>query len=330
MSETAESGEFLEKFGYRGYDGTRKGKLARIMDLIIFEVKTTWNKSTFGKVLLIIILVLNGVVILIVSLIGGALPDFTHSQIRNSIDFTVATYLNFVGNPLRSSLEDSFFAISIQIGFLLIALFGIAGSGLFADDKEGRVIEIYLSRISKSEYIIGKIGAILVYTNIFLMGPLLIITFLNLQSFGVNQIDFISLYLGVIAFSLVASLILGLLILLLSSLVEKRNYASLSYFLIYVLGGIFGFSLYALDQNNQFLLLLSPEIFLSLLAFVCLGDFNIARIVNTSQGSELQPLLLNDGIGIEYWHVLLTALGYIVVFSILLYYKIAKLTTEEL
>ena len=71
---------------------------------------------------------------------------------------------------------------------------------------------------------------------------------------------------------------------------------------------------------------MSPETFLVLLAYVCFGRFNLGLEKSTGRVA----LNLNDGIGLEYYHILLLALTYIVVLSLLLRFKIHKMTTEEL
>jgi hypothetical protein len=321
--------EFLQKFGYRSYEGGRKGRFRRIFDLINFEVRTTWDRSTFGKILLIITLVLNIGVIISTAAVTQAVGGGTETQIKNGLYQLAANYLAFTDNPVQTTVGDISFINEIQIGILLIALFGIAGSGFFADDKEGKVVEIYLSRLDKSEYIIGKVGAIVVYTNLFLMIPLLATEILSAQSYRVNHLDYLVIYLEVILFSFIAALILGLGVLCLSIIVEKRHYASLGFFLIFLLSSTFGTQIFYLDPSNELLLLISPEVFLSLLAYVCFGHYNLG-FEKIEFGGQVYPLNLHDGTGLEYWHVWLVALGYLLVLGSFLSYKIRKLTTEEL
>ena len=95
-------------------------------------------------------------------------------------------------------MASEFYQDTKPLGIFVISLFAIAGSGMFADDKQGKVIEIYLSRLQKREYVLGKIGAIMVYINLFLMIPLLITGGLYVQSFGINHLSVLSYYFGII------------------------------------------------------------------------------------------------------------------------------------
>ena len=45
--------EYLEIFGYREYKGIRTSRLRRLLSIVEFEVRSTWSRSTFGKVLLV-------------------------------------------------------------------------------------------------------------------------------------------------------------------------------------------------------------------------------------------------------------------------------------
>lgn len=324
--------EYLEKFGYRNYPGGRVDRKHRTFNLMRFEVFSTWDRSTFGKILLIITIIVN-----LFSVIGATtivndadiLGSFTEEQLKNALNRFVAMYLAIGDSPVvLPGIGEQFFGFSINIGILLVALFGIAGSGMFADDKEGNVIEIYLSKLRKREYVFGKIGAILVYTNLFIMLPILVVGYLYANSLGFDHFEIIGYYLGIIGYSLAVTLILGLGILTLSILFEKRQYASLGFFLIYLLGSIFGGLIFTINQSNELLLLLSPETFLILLGYVCVGDTDLA--LRGDFGSSATVLNLSDGSGLENYHVLLLALLYIVSLSIIITYKIRKLSTEEL
>ena len=78
--------------------------------------------------------------------------------------------------------------------------------------------------------------------------------------------------------------------------------------------------------GNEFLLLISPSSFLVLLGYVCLGDYYLG----VRDGKNVLNLNLNNGAGLEYWHILFLAFIYILIFSLILAYKIWKTTTEEL
>lgn len=324
--------EFLKKFGYRSYSGEKTGRMARVTSIIDFEVRSTWSKSTWGKVLLIIVSIMNFFTILF----AATVSSFTGVSNRNALNEFIANYIAFGDANISSNTNPDVFIFNPGIiGLLLVSLFAIAGSGYFADDKNGHVVEIYLSRITKREYIMGKIGAILVYINIFLLGPLLITSALMVQSLGLSHFKLLPFYFKVIMFGFAYSLVIGLIMLTLSTFVEKRQYASLGFFVIYLLATIIGQVVAENNPNDQLLLLISPSSFLVLLAYVILGDNHLALRTTDAQNAQgnifsKTPLVLNDGVGLEWYHVIGLFLFYILFFGTLLAYKIRKLTTEEL
>jgi len=337
------STDYLQKFSYRLYEGKIEPRWKRVLNLILFEVISTWRKSIFAKILIIIIFVINFLVLLNVAQQARILvyDAITEEMFRDGLRSTVAGYLSWrrsiiLSNPRGQSSPTD---IGLNIGLLLIIIFGIAGSGFFADDKYGKVIEIYLSRLQKKEYVIGKLGAIIIYINIFILVPLIVTCIYFVEAAGKDHLNYLDLYFGIIIYSLLCSIILGLFILTLSILVEKRSYASLIFVLVYLFGSIIGGIIAEDNLDNKLFFLISPSIFFVLLAYVCLGDYDLgvlpystssSRIGWTFSYGEIIPLNLNDGYGLEYWHVLIQAFLLILFFSLILTYKIRKMTTEEL
>lgn len=331
------STEYLEKFGYREYQGKIGDRKSRIWAIIKFEVTSTWHRSTFGKVILIVLMVLNFIQITIAATFGSLSVEGSEAQkdeaARDTLNSFIANYLNFGDSYIKAgTLGQSFEFRFPPITILTIALFAISGSGFFSDDRAGKVVEIYLSRLQKKEYIIGKIGAILIYINLFLMLPLLVTGALFVQSSDrISHFEAWDFYLGIIIYSLLASLIIGLAILSLSIMAEKRQYASLGFFLIYMIGSIFAIILIEQDPDNEFFLLLSPSYLFVLLAFICLQDFKLGIEESTRGfGGQTIPFLLDDGQGLEYFHVLGTVFVVIGLLIAFLSIKIKRMTTEEL
>jgi ABC-type transport system involved in multi-copper enzyme maturation permease subunit len=251
--------------------------------------------------------------------------------IRDVLNASIANYLS-LSSSIFSNSDEYFYGLGMGmgmgLGILLIIVIGLAGSGFFADDKRGKVIEIYLSRLEKREYVTGKVGAIVIYINLLVLLPLIITGMLFVQSLGEDHIDYLDFFLGFITYSILISIILGLFILVLSILVEKRSYASLIFFLFFFFGTIIGNMIAEDHMYNEFLFLISPSNFLVLLAYVCLGDYDLG--VWDDKKEKIVKLNLNDGAGLEYWHVFLLAFLYILIFSLILAYKIWKTTTEDL
>ena len=321
------STEYLQKFTYRSYDGKFQPRWMRVLYLIRFELISTWRKSKFAKVLMIIILTFNFFAILGAAMLKGIDDDII---IRDALNASIASYLAIDSSFILSNSEGLYYGLGMGmgLGILVLIVIGLAGSGFFADDKRGKVIEIYLSRLEKREYITGKVGAIVVYINIFVLIPLLLTGMLFVQSLEKDHADFLHFYLGIITYSILCSIILGLFILVLSIFVEKRAYASLIFFLYFFFGTIIGNMIAEDHMYNEFLFLISPSNFLALLAYVCLGDYDLG--VYNENTDKVVKLNLDNGIGLEYWHVFLQAFLIILILSLILAYKIWKTTTEEL
>lgn len=329
------SGEFVEKFGYRPYTGNKTTRVSRITGLALFEMTSTWRKSTFGKVLLVIILIVNFISIMAVSTSSFGLYQFvTEDQkivdIHKQLSTLASYYMGISSESFRPIGTIIPFLIMLNIGFLLVPLLGIAGSGMFADDKQGHLVEIYLSKLRRTEYVAGKIGAVLLYNSIIITLPLFLISVLLVQSNGMDHLKFLDSYAYVIIYGMILSLLIGLVILVLSIIVEKRSYASLSFFLLYFLGTIFGELIYQLNPNNEFLLLIPNGNFLTLLGYTIFGQWQLESVVLSSNGIGSRFLDLNDGIGLEYYHVLGVFVFLVCFLSLFLYFRLRRLTTKEL
>ena len=339
--------EYVQRFGYRKYTGPLESRSTRITSLAWFELTSTWRKSTLGKVILVIIVAIDFLSILIVGVGSSALlsllpPDQRSAAIHASLYRLVADYIPIISSGVIPAEGSSAgFSFSINLGFLVVILLAIAGSGLFADDKQGRTLEIYLSKLQRSEYIFGKILAIILYINVFVTLPLLILGAIYVQAFGLNQFDYLWYYVGILAFGLIVSVLFGLALSIFSSLVEKRSYASLGFILLFFLGSIFQYILVTLNPDNPFYLLLPFSSFFVVLAYTVLGMYNLEIITGTTittgpTGStptvtnSMVLLNLNNGVGLEWYHVYLMVLVLVIIMFLFLVYKIRKLTTEDL
>src|SRR3990172_3903614 len=155
--------EYVQRFGYRKYTGGTDPRWMRIARLAWFEVTSTWRKSSFGKIVIVVIFVINFFTIFALAAIirvfsGERDPVENTALLRMEISNLVSYYLSISSEGLRPAGLIRF-TIMMNIGFLLIPLLGIAGSGLFADDKQGHLIEIYLAKLRRIEYAAGKVGA---------------------------------------------------------------------------------------------------------------------------------------------------------------------------
>ncbi len=320
--------EYVEKFGYRKYKGKTDPRWKRIWNLARFELVSTWHKSTIGKVILIIVLVLNFMAITFnAAYISTAIEEeerFTEKlerdkAIRTVLNSVIANYLDMGINTL--SPKSMLWNYGMNVGFLVISLFAIAGSGLFADDRQGKIIEIYLSKLQRSEYVGGKILAIFLYINIFTTLPLLGLGVVYVQALGENHLLYLDYYAAIISYGLLVSMLFGLATLIFSSLVEKRSYASLGFYFTYLLSSIFGGLVSSQEEASEFLMLICPSHFVTLLGFIILGEYELESVDKL--------YILNNGKTLEHFHILGLALLLILIMTFFLLFKLRRLTTEQ-
>ena len=90
------------------------------------------------------------------------------------------------------------------------------------------------------------------------------------------------------------------------------------------MGTIFGDVIVSLDTSNEFLLFLSPNILICLIAFIFVGDFEVGIFAQNSEWL----VNMNDGKNLEFFHVLGVSFIVFVFFSSIIYWRLQKLTTE--
>ncbi|MFX1512798.1 MAG: hypothetical protein ACFFCQ_09450 [Promethearchaeota archaeon] len=334
--------EYVERFGYRKYEGKIEARWKRIWNLARFELINTWHKSTFGKVILIVLIIVNFFSITVDALIIAQVEKsefiYWNQMINASLRDFVARYyalgLLFGMAVIRIDVPDEQFVplgmtgIFFFLGFLLIGLISISGSGIFADDRQGKVIEIYLSKLQTSEYVIGKILAIFLYINFFTTLPLFSLGVFYVQALGETHLDFLDYYVGILLSGILNSLLLSLFILIFSIMAEKRSFASLGFFLSYLMFTLFGGIIYQVQVNtqdspNEFLYLLSPSTFCALVTYSCFRTYELKIGHDTL-------LDLNDGSGLDFYHIFGLSFLLIMLMTLFLLYRVKRMTTEEL
>jgi ABC-type transport system involved in multi-copper enzyme maturation permease subunit len=142
---------------------------------------------------------------------------------------------------------------------------GIVGSGLIAQDQKGNAFLLYFSRpISRSEYVLGKLGVIAFFVCTVTLFPAIM---LYVVSIGMSQgVSIILPTCGVLFKVLLASIVIivpsGLMMLLLSSLFHQNRFPFVIWFTIWVMG----FFTYGMLNNmpNEYLkdvaILFSPQV----------------------------------------------------------------------
>ncbi|MHA2366738.1 MAG: hypothetical protein ACXAC7_22485 [Candidatus Hodarchaeales archaeon] len=302
--------EYIERFAYRKYTGLRESRWKRVWALAWFEIISTWHKTTIGKIFFIILIINNFIIILSAV---SSLVTITDIDPKQDVLIFLKSYIRPYFNLSGAG----------GYGLFIIPAIMIAGSGYFADDRQGQLFEVYLTRLTRREYMMGKLIGMILFTNIFTTLPLILTVLFFVHGTGEDHLQFIEFYFRVIIFGIMVALLLGLLILLLSSIVEKRAYASLSGVLIYIMGSLFGGGNFFWDPSNDFLLLLSTTTFISLLGHSLIGD-------NEFVVRDYFSIYLNDGMGLEAYHVIGIAIVTIIVIFLLLIYRIQRLTNEEI
>ena len=90
------STEFVERFSYRKYTGSYQSRWRRIWSLARFEIGSTWHKSTLGKIILILLIIINVIIALISFQISGLIPSDPsidrQAEISNSLAGIVGSY----------------------------------------------------------------------------------------------------------------------------------------------------------------------------------------------------------------------------------------------
>lgn len=306
--------DYVSKFSYRKYTGKRENRIKRIWSLALFEITATWRKSTLGKVLLVILIVINTL---------SAVGAITVAKFLLE-DVPIDEHITFAKEFITQLVGDHFGVVGVLstgMGWFVITLLAIAGSGFFADDKQGNVVEIYLSKLTREEYTLGKVLGMVLYANLFTTLPLISMAGLYVQGFALDHVQFLDFYLLILSYGIIASLMFSFFILILSTVIEKRAYASLSFVLFYFISSIFG--QIASSFGDEFLVLLSPTIFMKLLAFSVLGLY-------TGEVGRDRTIVLNDGLGLEFSTLEGLALAIIIGLFLLLVYRIHRLTTDDI
>ncbi len=116
--------------------------------------------------------------------------------------------------------------------FFLVIFCVFVGSGLIARDLRDHALQFYLSKpITRLDYVLGKMGIVLVFLSLITLLPGLLLFLLEL-AFG-DAGDFLSRYYwlpgSIIAFSFLLTIPTGLLILALSSLTHNGRYAAIGF-----------------------------------------------------------------------------------------------------
>ena len=229
---------YVRKFGFRRFTGIRQTRIYRIITVAWFNLLETIRRSGFTKFLLVImiinILLQDVISIMIASFIPLWYIDLTIDEVFRFL--YIDSVLGSISLVNRiSSPEMEFLSIisisSAGTSVMWLLLISIVGGGLIADDKLYRTTEVYFSRISRYEYIFGKLLTLIIFSSLIVTFPAILQYFLLAGGLRVSMLAHLDLLLWGLGFTLLSALILSLLILALSSFTKRRSVATMTMFI---------------------------------------------------------------------------------------------------
>ena len=251
---------YVRRFGFRKFSGVRKNWVYRVISVGWFNLVETVRRSGFTKMLLIFmfvnLLIQDAVIVLITSFIPPGYIGITLDEIFRGVYVEsvlgMVSILNRITDPTLSAI--SFISIiSGGTSLMWLLLIAILGGGLIADDRLNKTTEAYFSRISRFEYIMGKLLSLVIFSAIV---PAVIQYFILSFSLKTDIFANIGLLLWSIGFTMIAVIIVSTLTLAISSLTTRRTVATMALIIIGIvtsaLPGSFGF-LY--NPDTPFLLI---------------------------------------------------------------------------
>jgi ABC-2 type transport system permease protein len=203
MAQAAEENGVIHDIGYQRYDGPRLGPGFAVRSLYLHGLRTAFGLGRSGKAK-----VFPWIVIGIVFLVAAVV-----TAIRGQVGEPVMSYTNFPES----------------LTILIIMFVAVVGPELVSRDLRSGVLPLYFSRpISRSDYALAKLAALVTATWLLLAGPQLLM-FVG-GAFSVNGMpavwdEFVDFLPGV-AYSLVHALVFASIALLASSLASRRAVAA--------------------------------------------------------------------------------------------------------
>jgi hypothetical protein len=226
---------YARKFTFQSFEGKRKGRLWRIGAIAWFNLIYQWQRSRALKILIFFIMF-----ILIMSNLFLFTSGLELSDTKNANDVldehlwgTIRKFARFhvliTSVSETDPVHDTGYSIFMIIGLIMV------GAGLVSDDMRYKVSEIYDSKISRNEYILGKYGTLILFGNLLFTLPCFLEWVLVIIGIsGVNILEAIPTLLGVILFSEILICVLSSFILTFSSLTQKRLYSGLFSFAFFL------------------------------------------------------------------------------------------------
>jgi ABC-2 type transport system permease protein len=144
-------------------------------------------------------------------------------QIYVSTNYQQASFLAATAQTFREFLSQQRF---------FVFLISIALAGLIADDRRANALQLYLSKpLTRLEYIVGKLAALLTFLLGITLAPALLLLLLQMLFAGSLAFLRANWYLlpAIVLFSVIQSLLSACALLALSSLSNSRQFVAVMY-----------------------------------------------------------------------------------------------------
>ena len=283
---------YAKQYEFRSSTEKRRGRFWRVWTLSWFNLTHQWSRSHFLKlvmVFIIFILFLSNLMLL--NNIDALLETFSPNEIlTNHLWDTFRKFVRFqvlIASPTEvDPVFDTGYSIFMLIGFIMM------GSGLISDDLRHNTLELYDTKISRIDYLIGKYGALMLFGNLLFTLPCIFEWILILIGVpGVDIIQALPTLLGIIIFTEVLTLILTSTILIFSSYTNKRLYAGVFAFGFLLMISRVVSSLLGLPDSFSPLMYLDLFTVLSVFSYLITGEKSVIYYDTTITGVDFQLLL---------------------------------------
>ncbi|MFX0125106.1 MAG: hypothetical protein ACFFAE_15855 [Candidatus Hodarchaeota archaeon] len=277
---------YVRKFRFRPFEGTYRGRIWRIWTVAWFNMTHQWHRSRIFKILIfftLFILIIPNMFLL--SGIGDLLEVNTTNEIlEDHLWGTVRDFARFQVMIVSETETDPTF----DTGYSIIMLIGVVmmGAGLISDDLKYKVSEIYDSKIDRSEYLLGKYGSLLIFGNLFYTLPCVIEWILLIVGIGsgVNIVAALPVLFGVILFTETLTLVVSSIILVFSSLTQRRLYAGLFAFMFFLSSTIVVQSLTGHLDIFHPLMYLDFFTVISVFSYILAGETSVIYYASETKG----------------------------------------------
>ncbi|MFX1516985.1 MAG: hypothetical protein ACFFC6_11780 [Promethearchaeota archaeon] len=276
---------YVRKFKFRPYEGTYRGRFWRIWTVAWFNMTHQWHRSRIFKILIIFTLFILIVPNMFLMMgINELLRVYTANEIlENHLWDTVRDFARF--RVMIVSPEET--DLTFDTGYAIIMLIGVVmmGAGLISDDLKYKVSEIYDSKVDRSDYLLGKYGALIIFGNLFYTFPCVLEWFLLVIGIG-GSIDILAalpVLFGVILFTEILTLVLSSIILVFSTLTQRRLYAGLFAFLFFLSSTIVVQSLSGQAKGFEAIMYLDFFTVISVFSYILAGE---SSVIYYSSGAD--------------------------------------------